>query len=62
MTCKTIYRRLLDKLKKNHKLIVISTRRYERSEIEHKPLTFEQKVDDVLAVLDDAKIFTPHLM
>ena len=51
--------KILDELKKNHKLIIVSTRGHGRSEIGHSPLTFEQKIDDVLAVLDDAKIFAP---
>ena len=51
--------KILDELKKNHKLIVMSTRGHGRSEIGHSPLTYKQKADDALAVLDDLKIFAP---
>ena len=51
--------RILDELKKSHKLIVMSTRGHGRSEIGHSPLTYKQKADDALAVLDDAKISAP---
>lgn len=51
--------KILDELKKNHKLIVMSTRGHGRSEIGHTPLTYKQKADDALAVLDDLKIFAP---
>ncbi len=43
--------RLLDDLKKNHKLIVMSARGHGRSEIGNTPLTYEQKADDAIAVL-----------
>ncbi|MBR1647708.1 MAG: alpha/beta hydrolase [Selenomonadaceae bacterium] len=51
--------KILDELKTSHKLIVMSTRGHGRSEIGHSPLTYEQKADDALAVLDDLKIFAP---
>ena len=51
--------RILDELKKSHKLIVMSTRGHGRSEIGHEPLTYKQKADDALAVLDAVKIFEP---
>ena len=51
--------KILDELKKNHKLIVMSTRGHGRSEIGHEPLTYKQKADDALAVLDDLKISKP---
>ena len=50
---------LLDTLKKNHQLIVMWTRGHGRSEIGHTPLTFAQKADDALAVLDALKISKP---
>ena len=51
--------KILDELKKNHKLIVMSTRGHGRSEIGHEPLTYKQKADDASAVLDDLKISKP---
>lgn len=48
--------KILDELKKNHQLIVMSTRGHGRSEIGHSPLTFEQRVDDALAVLDEVTV------
>ena len=51
--------KILDELKKNHKLIVMSTRGHGRSEIGHSTLTYEQKATDALAVLDDLKINEP---
>ena len=51
--------KILDELKKSHKLIVMSTRGHGRSEIGHSPMTYKQKADDALAVLDDAKISAP---
>ena len=51
--------KILDELKKSHKLIVMSTRGHGRSEIGHEPLTYKQKADDALAVLDDLKISAP---
>ncbi len=51
--------KLLDKLKNNHKLIVMSTRGHGRSEIGHEPLTYKQKADDALAILDDLRISEP---
>lgn len=44
--------KLLDELKKNHTLIVMSTRGHGRSEIGHSPLTYEQKAADALAVIN----------
>ncbi|MBR0261648.1 MAG: alpha/beta hydrolase [Selenomonadaceae bacterium] len=51
--------KILDELKKSHKLIVMSTRGHGRSEIGHTPLTYKQKAEDALAVLDDLKISAP---
>ena len=51
--------KILDELKNNHKLIVMSTRGHGRSEIGHEPLTYKQKADDALAVLDALKISAP---
>ncbi len=45
--------KILDELK-NHRVIVMSTRGHGRSEIGHSPLTYKQKADDALAVLDAA--------
>ena len=44
--------KMLDELKKKHKLIVMSTRGHGRSEIGHTPLTYRQKADDAIAVLN----------
>lgn len=44
--------KILDELKKKHKLIVMSTRGHGRSEIGHSPLTYKQKADDAVAVLN----------
>lgn len=44
--------KILDELKKTHKLIVMWSRGHGKSEIGHSPISFEQKIDDVLAVLD----------
>lgn len=43
--------KILDVLKKNNQVIVMSTRGHGRSEIGHTPLTYKQKADDALAVL-----------
>ena len=43
---------LIDVFKKNHQVIVMSTRGHGRSEIGHTPLTYKQKADDALAVLN----------
>ena len=43
--------RMLDQLRKQYRLIVVSTRGHGHSEIGHAPLTYEQKAEDVLAVL-----------
>lgn len=51
--------KILDRLKKTHRLIVMSTRGHGRSEIGHSPLTYKQKADDALAVLDELKISAP---
>ena len=51
--------RLLDEFKKNHKLIVVSTRGHGRSEIGHTPFTYKQKADDIIAVLDELKMSAP---
>lgn len=44
--------KLIDDLKKNHKVIIMSTRGHGRSEIGNSPLTFEQKANDALTVLN----------
>lgn len=51
--------KILDALKENHRLIVMSTRGHGRSEIGHTPLTYKQKADDALAVRDAVKNFEP---
>ena len=51
--------KILDALKENHRLIVMSTRGHGHSEIGHTPLTYKQKADDALAVLDAEKNFEP---
>lgn len=51
--------KILDELKSTHKLIVVSTRGHGRSQIGHSPLTYKQKADDALAVLDALKISKP---
>lgn len=43
--------RLIDLLKVDHQVIVMSTRGHGRSEIGHKPVTYEQRAADALAVL-----------
>ena len=43
--------KIIDDLKKNYQVIVMSTRGHGRSEIGHTPLTYEQKADDALAVI-----------
>lgn len=44
--------KLIDELRKNHKVILMSTRGHGRSEIGHSPLTYEQKANDALTVLN----------
>ena len=44
--------KIIDDLKKNHKVIVMSTRGHGRSEIGNSPMTFKQKADDAIAVLN----------
>ena len=44
--------KLIDELKKNHQVILMSTRGHGRSEIGHSPLTYEQKANDALTVLN----------
>ncbi len=44
--------KLIDALQKNYKVIVMSTRGHGRSEIGNSPLTYEQKADDALTVLN----------
>ena len=44
--------KIIDDLKKNHKVIVMSTRGHGRSEIGNSPLTYKQKADDAVAVLN----------
>lgn len=43
---------IIDALKKNYKVIVMSTRGHGRSEIGNSPLTYEQKANDALVVLN----------
>ena len=42
---------LIDKLRQNCQVIAVSTRGHGRSEIGHSPLTYEQKAEDMLAVM-----------
>ncbi|MBQ7608570.1 MAG: alpha/beta hydrolase [Desulfovibrionaceae bacterium] len=42
---------IIDELRKNFQVIVVSTRGHGRSEIGHSPLSFEQKVADMVAVM-----------
>ena len=42
---------LIDKLRQNYQVIAVSTRGHGRSEIGHSPLTYEQKAQDMLAVM-----------
>lgn len=44
--------KIIDVLKENHKVIVMSTRGHGRSEIGHTPLTYRQKADDAIAILN----------
>ena len=44
--------KIIDVLKKNYKVIVMSTRGHGRSEIGHSPMTYKQKADDAVAVLN----------
>lgn len=44
--------KIIDELKKNHKVIVMSTRGHGRSEIGNTPMTFKQKADDAVTVLN----------
>ena len=42
---------MIDALRKDRKVAVVSTRGHGRSEIGHTPLTYEQKAEDMLAVM-----------
>ncbi|MBO5651236.1 MAG: alpha/beta hydrolase, partial [Selenomonas sp.] len=44
---------LIDKLRQNYQVIAVSTRGHGRSEIGHSPLTYEQKANDMLAVMKE---------
>jgi pimeloyl-ACP methyl ester carboxylesterase len=44
---------LIDSLSKYYRVIAVSTRGHGKSEIGHSPYTFEQKANDVLAVIND---------
>lgn len=44
---------MLDRLRDRFKVVVVSTRGHGRSEIGHSPLTYEQKAQDMLAVMDE---------
>ena len=43
---------LIDKLQHDYQVIAVSTRGHGRSEIGHSPLTYEQKAEDMLAVMN----------
>ncbi len=43
--------RLIDAIRRDHQVVVVSTRGHGRSEIGHTPLTYEQKADDMIAVM-----------
>lgn len=43
--------RLIDKLQQHYQVIAVSTRGHGRSEIGHSPLTYEQKAEDMMAVM-----------
>lgn len=42
---------LIDQLRKDHQVIAVSTRGHARSEIGHTPLSYEQKANDMIAVM-----------
>ena len=42
---------IIDRLRTDHQVVVVSTRGHGRSEIGHNPLTYEQKADDMIAVM-----------
>ncbi|MCR5758720.1 MAG: alpha/beta hydrolase [Selenomonas sp.] len=44
---------LIDRLRQNYQVIAVSTRGHGRSEIGHTPLTYEQKAQDMLAVMKE---------
>ena len=44
---------MIDNLRKNYRVIVVSTRGHGRSEIGHSELTYEQKSNDMLAVMKE---------
>ena len=44
---------MIDNLRKNYQVIVVSTRGHGRSEIGHSELTYEQKANDMLAVMKE---------
>lgn len=44
---------LIDKLLQNYQVITVSTRGHGRSEIGHLPLTYEQKANDMLAMMKE---------
>ena len=44
---------IIDRLRENYKVIIPSTRGHGRSEIGHSPLTYEQKAQDMLAVMSE---------
>ncbi|MBQ9478502.1 MAG: alpha/beta hydrolase [Selenomonadaceae bacterium] len=50
---------IIDRLKDNHQMIVVSTRGHGRSEIGHSPFTLDQRADDIHSVLNDAHINKP---
>lgn len=42
---------IIDRLRTDHQVVVVSTRGHGRSEIGHNPLTYEQKAADMIAVI-----------
>ncbi|MDE6734316.1 MAG: alpha/beta hydrolase [Desulfovibrio sp.] len=44
--------RIIDELRKQHKVVVISSRGHGRSEIGHGPMSLRQKAEDMLAVME----------
>ena len=44
--------RFIDSLKKNYQVIAVSTRGHGKSELGTEPITYEQKADDIMAVIN----------
>lgn len=53
---------MIDKLRKDYQVIVVSTRGHGRSEIGHSELTYEQKADDMVAVMKEVTVKCPTLL